>query len=159
MCENIPEQFETERLLIRMPLPGDGAELNAAVLESFDALKQWMPWAQTRPTVAESAEYSQKMHEAFGARKDFGLRVFLKGTGTLVGSSGHARVQRPEMARRRLAALPDRVLQRSRQARRHGVRESRRRPRRSRYPQWQTHAQVVNSYFPVRQTAPAVASS
>lgn len=85
---NIPTEFETERLLIRMPMPSDGPELNAAVLESFAALKQWMPWAQTRPTVAESEEYSRKMHEAFVARKDFGLRLFLKGTGTLVGSSG-----------------------------------------------------------------------
>jgi RimJ/RimL family protein N-acetyltransferase len=85
---NIPEQFETERLLIRMPLPGDGAEVNAAVLESFAELNPWMPWAQTAPSVAESEEYTLKTHEAFVARKDFGLRLFLKGTGTLVGSSG-----------------------------------------------------------------------
>jgi RimJ/RimL family protein N-acetyltransferase len=85
---DLPTQFETERLLIRMPQPGDGAELNAAVLESFTELHLWMPWAQTRPTVAESEEYTLKTHEEFVARKSFDLRLFLKGTGTLVGSSG-----------------------------------------------------------------------
>jgi hypothetical protein len=34
----LPESFETERLLIRSPLPGDGYELHAAVRESIDEL-------------------------------------------------------------------------------------------------------------------------
>jgi hypothetical protein len=32
---DFPESFETERLLIRSPLPGDGPELHAAVRMHF----------------------------------------------------------------------------------------------------------------------------
>ncbi len=40
-----PEEFETERLMIRSPFWGDGAELNAAIQESIKELRPWMPWA------------------------------------------------------------------------------------------------------------------
>ncbi len=33
-----PDAFETERLLIRSPMPGDGPELYAAVRESMEDL-------------------------------------------------------------------------------------------------------------------------
>lgn len=68
---NPPTEFATERLLIRRPLPGDGPALNAAVLESFDVQHQWVPWAQTRPTVAEPEANSRETHEAFVARDGF----------------------------------------------------------------------------------------
>ena len=49
----VPDHFETERLLIRAPQPGDGPAINAAVVESIDDLRPWMPWAQTTQSVAE----------------------------------------------------------------------------------------------------------
>ena len=51
---DFPESFESERLIIRAPQPGDGAEMNAAIRETFDDLKIWMPWAQEIPTIEES---------------------------------------------------------------------------------------------------------
>jgi hypothetical protein len=48
---DFPESFETERLLIRSPLPGDGHELHAAVRESIDELTPWMPWPKEHRTV------------------------------------------------------------------------------------------------------------
>ncbi len=45
------ESFESECLTIRAPRPGDGDEMNAAVRETFDDLKVWMPWAQEIPTL------------------------------------------------------------------------------------------------------------
>lgn len=50
---DFPEQFESERLMLRPPKPGDGAAMNAAKLESLDALRPWMPWAQVASTVEE----------------------------------------------------------------------------------------------------------
>jgi hypothetical protein len=38
---DFPESFETERHLIRSPLPGDGPELHAAVRESIEELTSW----------------------------------------------------------------------------------------------------------------------
>lgn len=51
---DFPESFESERLLIRAPLWGDGAAVNEAVRESVEELRPWMPWAQTVPTIEES---------------------------------------------------------------------------------------------------------
>ena len=43
ILRDFPEAFETGRLLIRSPMPGDGPELHAAVRESMDELLPWMP--------------------------------------------------------------------------------------------------------------------
>ena len=59
---DIPESFETERLLIRVPRAGDGPELNAAVLETFEGLQPWMPWAKERPSVEKSEENSRRAY-------------------------------------------------------------------------------------------------
>jgi len=88
VLRDFPNSFDTERLTIRCPLPGDGAELNAAVIESLDELRPWMPWAQQAPTVAESEALVRKAHARFQLREDLWLLLFLKGTSTLVGSSG-----------------------------------------------------------------------
>lgn len=43
ILKDFPEEFTTERLLIRPPMPGDGPGLHAAVRESMDELLPWMP--------------------------------------------------------------------------------------------------------------------
>jgi len=89
---DFPESFDTDRLTIRAPRPGDGAELNVAVRESQEELKPWMPWAQTLPTPEESESNIRKAVAQFIAREDLRLLLFLKGTDTLVGSSGLHRI-------------------------------------------------------------------
>jgi RimJ/RimL family protein N-acetyltransferase len=89
---NFPDEFQTERLTIRAPRIGDGAELNAAVHESQAELKPWMPWAQTLPTLDDSEANIRKAIAQFIAREDLRLLLFLKGTGKLVGSSGLHRI-------------------------------------------------------------------
>ncbi len=56
LLASIPESFETERLLIRAPLAGDGEALNHEIQDSIDELRPWMPWAQDMPSVAQSEE-------------------------------------------------------------------------------------------------------
>jgi ribosomal-protein-serine acetyltransferase len=51
---DFPYSFETERLTIRGPLPGDGQEMHVAVSESLDELRPWMPWAMN---VLSAQEY------------------------------------------------------------------------------------------------------
>jgi len=60
ILRDFPDAFETKRLLIRAPRTGDGAAVNAAVLESLDSLRPWMPWAQDAPTEAQSEEYARQ---------------------------------------------------------------------------------------------------
>ena len=89
---DFPESFESDRLTIRAPRPGDGAEINAAVRETFDDLKVWMPWAQQMPTLEESESYVRRAQCQFLAREELTLFLFLKGTNTMVGSSGLHRI-------------------------------------------------------------------
>ena len=86
---DFPHSFETERLTIRCPMPGDGPELNAAVIESWEFLSPWMPFATgEKPTVEETEANVRKAYAKFLTREDLRLSLFLKGTNTIVGSSG-----------------------------------------------------------------------
>ena len=85
---DFPDSFDTERLTIRSPMPGDGAELQTAVAESIDDLRPWLPWAKEIPTVEEEEIAVRKGRIRFLSREDLWLLLFLKGTHTLVGGSG-----------------------------------------------------------------------
>ena len=89
---DFPESFESDRLTIRAPRAGDGAEINAAIRETFDELKIWMPWAQQIPNLEESEIFVRGARCQFLAREDLTLFLFLKGTNTLVGGSGLHRI-------------------------------------------------------------------
>jgi ribosomal-protein-serine acetyltransferase len=85
---DFPDQFETDRLLLRAPKPGDGAVLNEAIRESAESLKPWMPFVNPVPTVADSEEFVRRACAKFILREDLMLLLFDKHSGRLVGSSG-----------------------------------------------------------------------
>lgn len=88
ILKDFPEEFETERLRIRSPMPGDGPELYAAVRESMDELLPWMPWPSEHGTVDASEASARQARVRFLERVELRMHLFLKGTETLVGSSG-----------------------------------------------------------------------
>jgi RimJ/RimL family protein N-acetyltransferase len=88
ILQDFPESFETERLLIRSPLPGDGPEMHAAVMESRDELLPWMDWPKRHETPEDSEERMRLSRVRFMERTDLLLLLFLKGTSKLVGGSG-----------------------------------------------------------------------
>ncbi|MBX6765294.1 MAG: GNAT family N-acetyltransferase [Rubrobacteraceae bacterium] len=92
ILRDFPDSFETPRLLVRSPMPGDGAELHAAVRESYRELEPWMPWVREHETVEGSEESVRRARVRFLERSDLRLHLFLKGTGTLVGASGLHRI-------------------------------------------------------------------
>lgn len=68
--------IRTPRLLIRNFLPGDGPEVNQAILESFTELTEWMPWAKERPTVDESEAICRESYSKWILRTDLTLAIF-----------------------------------------------------------------------------------
>ena len=85
---DFPDTFDTERLTIRAPRPGDGARVAEAVRESLPELRAWMRWAQEDPTVeAQEARIRQRIADWL-TRRQLLLLTFLKGTDTFVVSSG-----------------------------------------------------------------------
>jgi RimJ/RimL family protein N-acetyltransferase len=89
---DFPDSFETERLLIRAPRAGDGPEQNAAIVESLDDLRPWMPWAKEAPTPDETESHCRRSAAKFILREDIHWRGFLKGTDTFVLGSGLHRI-------------------------------------------------------------------
>lgn len=81
---DVPETLETSRLLIRCPLPGDGAAVNAALAQSIDILRPWMEWAQEVPSVEETETLQCANCLAYRQRKAFHFNAFLKTSGEFV---------------------------------------------------------------------------
>jgi RimJ/RimL family protein N-acetyltransferase len=93
ILRDFPDTFETERLTIRAPRPGDGAEMSRALHDSWAELQEWMPWAQgSAPGEADSEARLREGQARFLSREDLWLLLFLKGSSTLVGSSGLHRI-------------------------------------------------------------------
>jgi ribosomal-protein-serine acetyltransferase len=89
---DFPDSFESERLLIRGPLPGDGAQVHAAIAESLDELRPWMPWAHLEQPVDDVEANVRQAHADFVARRDLRLHLYLRDGGDFVGSSGLHRI-------------------------------------------------------------------
>ncbi|MCA9976901.1 MAG: GNAT family N-acetyltransferase [Anaerolineales bacterium] len=92
ILRDFPDHIETERLLIRCPMPGDGAPLRQAVIESQEELKQWLPWAID---IHDEAGYEINIrngHLRFLAREDLWFMLIHKESGAIIGGSGLHRI-------------------------------------------------------------------
>ncbi|SEN96799.1 Protein N-acetyltransferase, RimJ/RimL family [Mesobacillus persicus] len=92
LLREFPEEFSTDRLVIRMPRPGDGKVVYEAIKASIEELKPWMPFAQSEQSEQDVESNIRQAHINFLKREDLRLLVFLKETGDLVASSGLHRI-------------------------------------------------------------------
>ncbi len=88
-----PRQLLTERLYLRTPRAGDGPDVNAAILDSFAELHQWMDWAHQMPSVAESESFARESWASAEAGKEFPILIFRRSDMRLVGATGMHRVE------------------------------------------------------------------
>lgn len=88
MESRLPEQIESDRLIIRVARPGDGLVFNEAVCESLEALSPWLAWVNPPPTVEQSEESCRKAYAKFLLNEDLMAFFFQKSDGSLVGGSG-----------------------------------------------------------------------
>lgn len=89
---NFPDQFETERLIIRAPRPGDGRDCNDAIRESINELRPWMPWAQEIPDPQVTEAHYRDAAARFLRREELPLTLWRKSDGLFVGGSGLHRI-------------------------------------------------------------------
>lgn len=89
---NFQEQFNTERLMIRKPLPGDGKAVYQALQASLNDLKLWIPWAHKEQSEEDVEGSIRNAHAKFLTREDLRLHIFNKETGEFIGSSGLHRI-------------------------------------------------------------------
>lgn len=75
---DFPEKIETERLLIRPCLPGDGQIVHEAIQHSLEELKQWLPFAHKQQTLEQTEENIRNAYALFIQRQDIRLHIFRK---------------------------------------------------------------------------------
>lgn len=89
---DVPYPIRTPRLLLRPSMPNDGEEVNAAIWESFNELRPWMPWAQAKPTIHETELNVRRSFAQWIVREDLRMLIFELGTKKLIGSTGLHRI-------------------------------------------------------------------
>lgn len=85
---DLPIPIGTPRLILRPPQAGDGLVVNQAVLESFDTLNQWMPWADHKPSIEESEMFVRTAQAQWILRQELTLFIFDSSKTTLLGATG-----------------------------------------------------------------------
>ncbi|WLR42186.1 GNAT family N-acetyltransferase [Bacillus carboniphilus] len=89
---DFPNEFYTDRLLIRRPDPGDGKVVFNAIQASIQELKPWMEFAQKQQTEEDLEVFMREAHTNFINREDLHLLVFDRKTGDFIASSGLHRI-------------------------------------------------------------------
>jgi len=88
ILKDFPDHFETERLLVRSPRPGDGRVFYEAVHESVAELSNWLSWATADYPPEQAETFVRRAHAHFILRQALWMLVFLKSDGTFLGASG-----------------------------------------------------------------------
>jgi RimJ/RimL family protein N-acetyltransferase len=82
-------RVETARLVVRCWSPADAALLKAAVDESLDHLRPWMPWARHEPTeLAVKVQLLREFRGKFDLGDDFVYGIFDRDESRVLGGSG-----------------------------------------------------------------------
>ena len=92
ILRDFPYSFETERLTIRGPLPGDGPKIREAILESKPELQLWMPWAVNVGTEEEYEALVRNAQLRFLAREDMWMILLYRERDMIIGGSGLHRI-------------------------------------------------------------------
>jgi ribosomal-protein-serine acetyltransferase len=90
---DLPMPITTPRLILRPPQVGDGMVTNEAILESFEVLSQFMPWAKEKPSAEESEEFVRQAAANWILKNNdepyLPLFMFDKNTNYFIGGTGY----------------------------------------------------------------------
>lgn len=83
----VPNFFETERLIVRRSEAGDGPLVSEAILESWDSLYKYAPWAldPANHTPEKEEACSLPFQQKYNDRTDFFMQAIEKKTGRFLG--------------------------------------------------------------------------
>jgi RimJ/RimL family protein N-acetyltransferase len=85
---DVPQQFVGERIVVRPIAEAEVEPLHAAVQESIEHLKPWMPWYNSHETLDDTREYVRSRQAQFMLRESFEMGLFLRQDGTFLGGIG-----------------------------------------------------------------------
>ncbi len=82
-------RIETERLVLRCWEPRDAPLLNAAIRESWEHLRGWMPWARGKPpAVDDTIALLRRWRGEFDLDRDYVYGIFDKAETLALGGTG-----------------------------------------------------------------------
>ena len=84
----LPLPRETERLILRIPLPTDADALQEALEESFADLHIWMDSATTLQSIDDTRARIEQHQANYTSAEDFTVSAFLKDSGKFVLNAG-----------------------------------------------------------------------
>ena len=93
---DIPEQFESERLLMRAVAPGDGIHHFPAMLESIADLRRHLghlAWVKEEPSQSNSERYCRSQRSNFIQRDNLVYFIYRKADQRFIGSIGLHRIE------------------------------------------------------------------
>lgn len=88
ILRDIPDQFETERLLVRVPRAGDGNIIRPAVLASQEHLRPWLPWSVDLSDDTEQEAFARRGRVNFLQRTEWPYLIFRRADGVFLGGTG-----------------------------------------------------------------------
>lgn len=89
----VPEELSTDRLKLRMPKPGDGKVINAAIKASMDELKPWLGFVLDDPSPTDTEINTLESHILFLKRENLRYLIFDKETDEFIGSTGFHNIE------------------------------------------------------------------
>jgi len=84
----LPESLPDDVVTLRRYRPTDVDEVREAIDASFDELREWMPWAQARPTEQSVRDFVHPAAIRFGGGADANYAITLTDGGSYVGGCG-----------------------------------------------------------------------
>jgi len=90
---DVPEQLITERMLLRIPRPGDSTFVWPAVVEAQNELSPWMPWAYPKAEEQGVEQFCRRAASNFILREQFHYNLYLHGTEQCIGVCGIPRLK------------------------------------------------------------------
>lgn len=84
----IPEQIETERLILRTPKLSDAEMIHALSVESFAHLHPWMEFARTMPTLDETRSFVEQAQGRHASGEEYVYMLMRKSDGAFLGNCG-----------------------------------------------------------------------
>lgn len=85
---DLPLPIVTPRLIIRPAGPGDGAEIHAAIGETWDEIHTWMPWGKERDSIETTEASARRAYAAYILREDFRMVAVDRTTGRMAVFTG-----------------------------------------------------------------------
>jgi len=89
----LPERIDAERVYLRPYRAGDGEAVFAAVEESIEGLRQWLPWTDQHGAAEASEAFARRARARWELREDLTMAICRQEDGRYLGGSGLHRIK------------------------------------------------------------------